>query len=697
MPKAKIALSDKLAKSEQTYTIGETGTKVELTSLEKSLRSFVDVNDKIYRKAYEVNPQVINSFGSVYQPKQYLIPDILLKRISLQDSLVSAILLNRGTQISQFGRPLIDRYKNGYKIQIKPQFLRSLDAGKKEQLLGKIDKATKNLFTCGETERLPNHKFMNFSEYLRLIVQDGLLFGRHATEIVWKTNGAGQKAFAYFRPVDAGTIYYASQHSESEAINIRKNAEVELAQINRTAIRQIEPARLFINDYAYIQVINAKPEQAFTHEELVVSNLYPSTNVDLIGYPATPIDKVISDVLTHINITTYNKMYFQSGRATKGMLVIKSSSVDDEELEDLRQHFNASINNAQNAWRMPVFHVAPEDGIEWQTLDGGATKDMEFQYLFDTNIRVIMSAFQVSPEEIAGYAYLSRGTQSQSLSESNNAYQLEAARDSGIRPLLSSLQDFINLNLFPIVAPDLAEMCYVELSGLDKDSPDKETQLLTTEASLHMTTNELYMAVEKPTLKKTMGGDYPLNPAVQHIIENNVPFGHILEEFFGVENASKDPKYQFIQNNYFFQWLQYLNQMEMQQQQMQQAQQQQEMEAQQGAAGAAPQPQGAPAENDAGGGKAGQPAPTGAAPEQAEPIMISPKDIEFQDVPSGLQSVSEVLGKSESIVHAAQILTKQQNMIVDSVMSSWTKEAEAELKNITAQIEAARSKGKNGK
>jgi hypothetical protein len=57
---------------------------------------------------------------------------------------------------------------------------------------------------------------------------------------------------------------------------------------------------------------------------------------------------------------------------------------------------------------------------------------MEFQYLNDTNARVIMSAFQVSPEELPGYQHLSRGTNNQALSESNNEYKLEAARDVGI-------------------------------------------------------------------------------------------------------------------------------------------------------------------------------------------------------------------------------------------------------------------------
>ena len=46
--------------------------------------------------------------------------------------------------------------------------------------------------------------------------------------------------------------------------------------------------------------------------------------------------------------------------------------------------------------------------------------------------REILTAFMMSPEELPGWAYLSRGTNNQSLSESNNEYLLEAHRDEAI-------------------------------------------------------------------------------------------------------------------------------------------------------------------------------------------------------------------------------------------------------------------------
>jgi hypothetical protein len=131
----------------------------------------------------------------------------------------------------------------------------------------------------------------------------------------------------------------------------------------------------------------------------------------------------------------------------------------------IRQQFNASINNVNNAWRMPVFGVGADDEITWQPIDSGG-RDMEFQYLSRHERRVILSAFQMSPEELPGWSYLSRGTNNQALSESNNEYQLEAARDVGIRPLLiKQFEDFLNQRILPLIDESLAKLCALKLVG----------------------------------------------------------------------------------------------------------------------------------------------------------------------------------------------------------------------------------------
>jgi hypothetical protein len=74
-----------------------------------------------------------------------------------------------------------------------------------------------------------------------------------------------------------------------------------------------------------------------------------------------------------------------------------------------------------------------------------------------------------------------------------------------------------------------------------------------------------------------MGGDFPLNPQYQAILDKYLPVGVIVERFFGIPNASKDPNLQYFRDNFWFQ-----NQQLMQAQQQMQAQaQQQQAQAQQ--------------------------------------------------------------------------------------------------------------------
>jgi len=325
-------------------------------------------------------------------------------------------------------------------------------------------------------------------------------------------------------------------------------------------------------DYTWVQVIEGRPVQVFTSEELKVGNFYPVPDVELNGYPVTPLDTVITAVTTHLNIAAHNKLYFQSGRASRGMLVIKSEDATPQVISTIKQQFNASINSVNNSWRMPVFSCGTEEEITWQPIDAGGQRDAEFQYLTDMNAREILSAFMMSPDELPGWSYLSKGTNAQSLSESKGEYQLEAARDVGIRPLLAAFEDFINANLFPIVDAELARECRFVFVGLDAEDPEKEGVLLQTNSKLHLTYDDILEKVEKRPIGRTMGGEVPLNPDFHAMVmDPYLTVGEILEHFFGRENASKDPALAYRRDPFWMQW----------QQLQQQAQQQAQMAAQQ--------------------------------------------------------------------------------------------------------------------
>jgi hypothetical protein len=543
---------------------GPTG-ELPVQAVEKSLsKSLLNVlnggrDDSIERLAFEIDPQQVNQYQSLYRAKLRLVPDHLLKRIAIQDSLVAAILNARSKHLQSFGMPPQDRFSKGFTIEPKPGIMDELDGEKKRDLQRRIDAVTERLITCGETKGWSDHDKLSLSTYMAVSVRNALTVGRIATEIVYCTDkNTGGRRFHSFRPTDAGTIYRACPQQEA-AEQVRQQARRQLEQLKN---KKLQPERFEKDEYTWIQVIDGQPRQAFTAEEMVVHAFYPATDVELEGYPLTPLDTVIAEVTTHINITTHNKLYFQSGRASRGMLIIKAEGgVDENVLARIRMQFNATINNVNNAWRMPVFGVGTDEEITWAPIDNGG-RDMEFQYLSDNTVRCILSAFQMSPEELPGYAHLSRGTNNQALSESNNEYKLEAARDVGIRPLLQEFENFFNTCLFPLFDETLAKLCKIRFVGLDAETQEKESIRIQTDLPIHGTMDWILDQVEKKPVGKAWAGEFLLNPQWQEVLDKYFPVGQIMEHFFDMKGAGARPDLQYPRDPFWFQYQELLMQVQ---------------------------------------------------------------------------------------------------------------------------------------
>jgi hypothetical protein len=179
----------------------------------------------------------------------------------------------------------------------------------------------------------------------------------------------------------------------------------------------------------------------------------------------------------------------------------------------------------------------------------------EFQFMYDQIARNILSSFGVSPDELPGYGHLSKGTNSQTLSESNNEFKLTASRDSGLRPLILKLQTFFNQRLFPIIDPLLAKICVIKLAGLDANSKEQETTRLQQDMAVHMTYDETLHEVDKPPIGAVLGGQFPFNERWQLLVDKYKNVSD-LGSFFGDPSAVVDPILKYKRDPFFLQWLQ---------------------------------------------------------------------------------------------------------------------------------------------
>lgn len=507
--------------------------------------------NKGVKLAFYADPVETSDYSGLFKTKRKLLPDKVIKLIRVQNHLVASILRARGNTMAMHGHKRKDRFDLGFEIDIKPEFEQYIKPEQMNKIRERIEKLEKTLLNCGSTEGLTSEEHMSLSEFLDLQSRNGLSFGRFATEIIYEGEGK-DRTFHSFRPVDVGTIYNTVRQGEYGAAAVREGSIKRLQEItgDRINIKALEQ-----DEYSHIQCVDGIPVQAFSPEELIVFNLFPSTDLEHAGYPVTPIDTCISSITTHLSIDAYNRLYFQNGRAAKGMLVVKSEGIDQATIQKIRQDFMASINNVNNSFRAPVFGVNPEDEVAWIPMVSNAG-DGEFQFLYDQVARNILSTFNMSPDELPGYGHLSKGTNSQTLSESSNEFKLTAARDTGLRPLILKFQSFLNEKLLPIVDPELAQICYVQLAGLDAQSKEQESLRLQQDMPIHMTYDEVLSDVDKHPVGERLAGKVPFNERYQIILDKLLRVGEIREAFLEDPSAILDPMLQFMRDPF---WIQHMN------------------------------------------------------------------------------------------------------------------------------------------
>lgn len=507
------------------------------------------------RLALTESPYKSTQYGGLYKQKGNILPDYVKKQIRVQNSLVAAILRARGNMVSMFGHVKRDRFDIGVEVAIKPEFLPYIKTDQMEKVKERISKTEKILLNCGHTKGLNNQDKMSLSEFFDLQAKNGLTFGWFSTEIIYERDDKNEKVFNRFRPTDAGTIFYPrTKNDDDEFTALRKTAIEALKNIDGIKV-DIDLDSLEEDNYAYLQVINGIPQSAFSADEMIVTNLYPSTDVEHNNYPVSPIDTSIASITTHMSIDTYNKLYFQNGRAAKGMLVVKSDEIDQTTVDNMKHEFFASINGVNNSFRVPIFAISKEDNVQWEPMVS-STGDGEFQFLYDQVARNILSAFNMSPDELPGYGHLSRGTAQQTLSESSNEYKLTAARDTGIRPLILKFQSFLNEKLFPLIDAELAQICVINLSGLDSQTREQESLRLTQEMPIHYTMDDVLSEVDKEEIGSRLGGAFPLNERWQVVADKALKVGEIKSRFFDDPAAEVDPLQQYSRDPFWLQTLQ---------------------------------------------------------------------------------------------------------------------------------------------
>ena len=658
-PLNKVDPKDKRFSTAIDPTVDESGDSLVATLLGELRKSY---DREAISLAFPEDPSLTTRYNGLYKNRGNALPNDMLKRVRESEEMVGGIILPaRARQVSLFGWPRANRFDIGMTINPKPYIYAKKSKEEIEKLKDEqIPKIREMLINCGSTENLKDRERLTLPEYLYQIVEDGLTFGWFATEVMKDKH----RRFHSFRPRDAGTMYIYDvpfDKEDAEAKRIRVEAKRLLQDIEGRPVDM--DTKIDQDELAWVQVIDGIPRQVFTDDELLMFNLYPSTDIKRNGYPISPIERILNAIVTHLNITTHNKMYFLNGRAARNILVFQSENLDIEDIKGIRSQMQAHINSANASWRMPVFGVGAQDKINIVPIDGQG-RDMEFQYLADLTKRVIFAAYQMSPDEVAAMAYLSKGTSSQALSEPNNEYKLEAARDLGLRPLLRSVESFFNERLMPLISKDWSETFYISFEGIDADTPEHEATRIQQDSNIYLTMNDIMDRVEKKAVP--IGGTFPLNTAYLSLIERYFTKGEILSKYGGEKfkdagDATKHPEWDYYMGD---QMGQYYNQVKQ-------------------ATGQAPAP---PQQPGQAGGDPSQQQQPGQPPADGKPGGLD-------EIPELVDQLSQLLSKSERDLPATRkTLMLKHKEIKDSLTKAWEDESKQMFDAILNVIEKGEHK-----
>lgn len=323
-------------------------------------------------------------------------------------------------------------------------------------------------------------------------------------------SGRGRKPVAFYA-VDGSTIRYATTpsvlkrmagYSESQVNEMwrRQMAEMNQNVFNRDQAAQPEKVK-------YVQVISGRVMNTYTEQEMAFAIRNPRTYLQQNNYGVAELEIMVSVVTSHLWAEEYNKRFFSTGSAPKGIIHfdISGSQVPQDQLNAFRRQWHAQVAGVWNAWKTPI--LATPGKMNYQSLQMG-NKQMEFTQWINYLVKLLCAIYMIDPAEInfENERVGSTGTpQFYSVSEA----KLKMSRDRGLQPLLRFLEADINKNLIWIIDPRY-ELQFV---GMDARTEKDMQELRMKELQNWRTVDEVRAEDDLDPLGPEKGGDLIMNPS----------------------------------------------------------------------------------------------------------------------------------------------------------------------------------------
>lgn len=430
--------------------------------------------EKGNKKSLLINPYRWDDVEG-YKRKKFKLNDRTLRQMA-KTPIIRAIITTRQAQVAAFSSPQSNKYDTGFVIRRRKKYYSDEQPEVTEKDKKRIQEITDFLLNGGTIDNKWHAD--SFDSFLKKIIDDSLTLDKACFECISNRKGD----LVEYLAVDSGTMYLADSYDDD-----RDDRDFS----HKEQIKGYYPS--------YVQVIEEQIVAEYYPWELCFGIRNESTDIDQNGYGNSEIEQLIKIITWMLYSDTYNGKFFSQGSSPKGIIKV-APGVNRNRLHEFRQSWQSMVAGVENAWKIPVME---NDSMEWIDLQKNNT-DMQFAQWQEYLIKIACAIFKIAPEEV-GFNLGSAGG-GNPLFEGGNEAKLKYSRDKGLKPLLKSIQSWVNKYLVSRF-DDEFEFAFV---GIDIDSEEKEVELDIKKVGSFMGFKEIRRKHNLP--EDLEEGDFILNP-----------------------------------------------------------------------------------------------------------------------------------------------------------------------------------------
>jgi len=444
-----MAFLDNIDKIAKSFMLGNTPLMPS-----DQLEDTIQKSERVQESKSIIEDPLAMIHSSGFKEKPFALDFDTLRRMSIKNSVVSAIIQTRVNQVSTFTQPA--RYtKDGVGFEINLRDTKKKPTEDEKAMMLALETFIEN---CGFSYD-PTRD--NFDMFVRKLVRDSLTYDQLTFEVV--PDRAGRPAELH--AVDAATIRAATLEPDPGE-------------------DYITPTTSYDGDVRWVQVLQESIVAEFTGEELAFAIRNPRTDINVQPYGLSELELLTQQITAHLWAEEYNSRYFSQGGTTKGILNLKGQNISKPQIDAFRRQWTAQLTGMTGAWKTPVVSV---EGLEYINVSQ-SNREMEYEMWMNYLINIACAVYQIDPSEInfpnrggAG------GGSGGGLGDGGIEDRLKNSRDKGLRPLLRFIESVINR----FVLKRFSDKFTFNFVGLNGESETERMELQNKQVRAFRTINEV--------------------------------------------------------------------------------------------------------------------------------------------------------------------------------------------------------------